>query len=480
MALYLRRKNMLGKLKNFIFFAFTVSLLGFCQNRRAVAETEFDSPPQKLIDMSRMMSFLDIEDSYWTEYYKSKSNWTEIISALSDEKRKNKKVFEDIVWRGSVTLELSSSVFEKKLLFHNGYFIIEDGIAVWRRFRAYGRYTVDREGRIVCNIQERYFERPDASLEEYYKAFLENDTIIFTIKYDPGLYYHQWQMSDLSGDEIFYGIKDQYASPDMIYDNDGVKLYKYEGGIKWCTSMVNLREKPSLDAKIIAVLDAGRHVKAEARTTIREKIDNKEDCWYYVYYAVDDKYIPVYGYVFGGYLEEAPYPEEVDPSDILSGIDTRNITEADIKYIRERLIGNTATNTSGHVITYKKYIKPRYFETVDIGAFCVYSKNEYVSIFIFERFLGRKGTKAIHAIENIIVYPHKTMKLYCQQVHVWAGSETEDNNITVWGLYKYPRDGFIGFEVVYYPQEVIIIDNKTGEMNLMPNRNNKYSFFTGE
>jgi hypothetical protein len=44
---------------------------------------------------------------------------------------------------------------------------------------------------------------------------------------------------------------------------------------------VNLREKPSLDAKIIAVLGEGRHIKIEARTIVRGKIDNMEDYWYY-------------------------------------------------------------------------------------------------------------------------------------------------------------------------------------------------------
>jgi hypothetical protein len=63
-------------------------------------------------------------------------------------------------------------------------------------------------------------------------------------------------------------------------------------------------------------------------------------------------------------------------------------------------------------------------------------------------------------------------------VLVWAGSKNEEG-VTVWGLYTYPRDDFIEFEKVYYPQDVVIIDNKTGEMNLTPNRNNKYSFFTG-
>lgn len=498
---------MFDKLKTFIFFVFIVSLFYSCQNKRGVAgtgfddapkeqavtemefdnppkervvtEAEFNNPPKELIDMSKMMEVID--SVLPLEYY-TNLNWAETRAELSDEKRKNKKVFEDIIWKDPNTLTEQSVISEKKLLFHNGYFIVkEDGNAIMWRFLAYGQYVVDREGRIVCSILNRYCLEPSDSLEEYYKTFLENDTITFTIKHNPELYYHQWQLASAPGDEVFYGAEDQYTNPDMIYNNDGVELYKYEGGIKRCTSRVNLREKPSLDAKIIAVLDSGRHIQVEARTTAREKIDNKEDYWYYFYYAVDNKYIPVYGYVFGGYLEDAADPEEINLSDMLSQIDVRNITETDIEAMRERLIGNSTIGTSSKSIQHKKYVKPGYFKKVSIGSFSRYSngKNEYVSIFAFERLLGYKDTKAVHAIDNIIVYPHKTMNLYCQQVLVWSGSYEEDEDFTIFGLYKYPRDGFIGFEVTYYPQEVIIIDNRTGEMRLSPNENNKYSFFTG-
>jgi hypothetical protein len=64
-----------------------------------------------------------------------------------------------------------------------------------------------------------------------------------------------------------------------------------------------LEEKQSLDAKILYVMEVGEHVIIEARTTGTEKIDNREDYWYYGNYNADD-YIPVYGCFFGAYLGE--------------------------------------------------------------------------------------------------------------------------------------------------------------------------------
>jgi hypothetical protein len=220
-------------------------------------------------------------------------------------------------------------------------------------------------------------------------------------------------------------------------------------------------------------------MEIEARTTLMEEIDGINDYWYYFCYTVKDGFIPIYGYVFGGYLEEAFVPERIELTDALSGIDAQNITEADIKTMQKRLIGKDGGG--GMIIFYKKY--PMLggngtFKDQRIGSFYISEENKYVAIITFSRGFWKQNIHFFCAIEKVIVYPHKAMNLYSQQVFVWPGSDKED--VTVWGLYTYPRDDFIEFEKVYYPQDVVIIDNKTGEMNLMPNRNNKYSFFTGE
>jgi hypothetical protein len=194
----------------------------------------------------------------------------------------------------------------KRILFYNGSFIVHDlGIGF---LVAYGRYTVDDDGRIVCTILNKYIIEENLFLD-YYKLFLENYTVIFTVKHDPNLYCKQWQLTSDPGGEL-YTAKNEYTKADMIYYLDGVELYKYNGGIKRCADRLNVREKPSLNAGIIYVLNTGEHVEIEARTTVKEKINNTEDYWYYVNYAVDDQYIAAYGYVFGAYLTDS------EPGDI--------------------------------------------------------------------------------------------------------------------------------------------------------------------
>jgi hypothetical protein len=91
---------------------------------------------------------------------------------------------------------------------------------------AYGQYVVDNDGRIVCNILKRYIIENPADDDlwqiyyynlflDYYKLFIENDFVSFTLKHDPNLYYHQWQLTSTSGNEV-YTDKDQYTKADMI------------------------------------------------------------------------------------------------------------------------------------------------------------------------------------------------------------------------------------------------------------------------
>jgi hypothetical protein len=271
------------------------------------------------------------------------------------------------------------------------------------------------------------------------------------------------------------------ALEDSLPGTSGVELYWYTGEIKRCSDRVNLRERPSLDAGVIAVLDAGRLVEIEARTISMEKIDGMDDYWYYFFYALDDAYNPAHGYVFGGYLEDPAVPEEVNLPEVLSGINVPNITEDDIKTIEKRLIGNNEGPTAGggfikHIDRGSRY-RDRYYT----GLLRLYTV-EGMTIAVFERFLGdqlsNNAYTTFRAIEKVIVYPHENPILFAQQVFVWPGSKKED--VSVWGLYTHPQDEDIFFEVWYYPQAVIIVDNRTGEMRLESNKDNKYSFFTGE
>jgi hypothetical protein len=226
------------------------------------------------------------------------SQWDE----LNDKDVTNRN-FENIIWWDAN--RLIGFGYNKRILFYNGNFIVHDmncGVV------AYGRYVMDNDGDIVCSILNRHIivEKTVVNDEyynlffDYYKLFLENDAVTFTVKHDPNLYEMQWRLTSDPGGEV-YRAKDQYTKADMIYYNDGVELYKYDGGIKQCADRLNVREKPSLNAKIIRVMETGEHVGIEARTTTTEKIGNTEDYWYYVNYNADD-YIAVFGYVFGAYL----------------------------------------------------------------------------------------------------------------------------------------------------------------------------------
>jgi hypothetical protein len=214
--------------------------------------------------------------------------------------------FEDVMWQDEDSL--IGFPFFKRILFHRGSFTVYDDIST-RRTMADGQYIIDSDGRIVCRILNRRIAEPSDSswydvFLDYYKLFLENDTVTFTVKHDPNLYRRQWQFTSDPGGEVYTNSsKNRYDKADNIYDNDGVELYKYDGGIKRCVDRLNVREKPSLDAKILYVMEVGEHVRIAARTTGTEKIDNREDYWYYGNYNADD-YIPVYGYFFGAYLGE--------------------------------------------------------------------------------------------------------------------------------------------------------------------------------
>jgi hypothetical protein len=293
--------------------------LGSCQKQKeaAVADVQdFDegaSGEQVLADRTRSVNSsrkddeLDNGEGASGEQIlvdKIRSFDASLRDSLNDTDITNKN-FENVIW-WDANWRMGSG-YHKRILFYNGNFIVHD--MNWDKGVAYGQYVVDDDGRIICSILNRHIfvENTDASDEyynlffDYYKLFLENDTIIFTVKHDPNLYYMQWQLTSDPGGEL-YKAEDEYTKADMIYYNDGIKLYKYSGGIKQCADRLNVREKPSLDARVIRVLETGEHVAIEARTTAKEKIDNTEDYWYYVNHAVDDQYIAAYGYVFGAYL----------------------------------------------------------------------------------------------------------------------------------------------------------------------------------
>lgn len=237
---------------------------------------------------------------------------TDRIEALNSSRRDElddngvmNRGFENVIWWDAN--RMMGFGHNKRILFYKGEFIIHDfGIGVV----AYGQYNVDDGGRVVCNILNRHIIEKDFYTNEeyykefldYYKLFLENDTITFTVKHDPNLYYNQWQLISDPGGELYIIGKDEYTKVDMIYYNDGVELYKYDGGIQRCLDRLNVREKPSLNAMVICVLEADTYVDVAARTTVKEKIDGIEDYWCYVNYAFEDQYVGVYGYVFGAYL----------------------------------------------------------------------------------------------------------------------------------------------------------------------------------
>lgn len=224
--------------------------------------------------------------------------------------------FENVIWWDAN--RMIGFGYNKRILFYNGDFIVHDLSGSF--VAAYGRYAVNDDGRIVCAVLKRLVIEKEGiytneeyynEFFDYYKLFMENDIVTFTVKHDPNLYYNQRQLTSDPGGE-FYKAKDEYTKADMIYYNDGVELYKYEGGIKQCSDRLNVREKPLFNARVIRVLDINAHVGIEARTTVKEKIDDTEDYWYYVNYAVDDQYIAAYGYVFGAYLTGGEDGAEAD------------------------------------------------------------------------------------------------------------------------------------------------------------------------
>jgi hypothetical protein len=118
----------------------------------------------------------------------------------------------------------------------------------------------------------------------------------------------QWYyvLVDFSGGEptdgggpFYYGwLPEQYLID--VYGDD-VEIYKYNGGIKICIDTLNVREKPTLNAVILNRLTKGDEVEIKGRTITPERIDSKNNYWYYVMYKIEYEYF--YGYVFGAYLE---------------------------------------------------------------------------------------------------------------------------------------------------------------------------------
>jgi hypothetical protein len=165
-------------------------------------------------------------------------------------------------------------------------------------------------------------------------------------------------------------------------------------------------------------------------------------------------------------------PPRIKVQDILAGIDTKNITDEEITCIKQQLMG-CSIDTGGQMID-SATNPPK-----TVGWLAIYGNDDNIAIFAYERYLGVTEDKRIYQCEDVIIYPHKGMNLFDKEVAAYY-TQDEPKNYTFWGLYKYPLDYSLGFEQLYYPQDVIIIDSETGTIRLVANENKKYVIINNE
>jgi hypothetical protein len=172
-------------------------------------------------------------------------------------------------------------------------------------------------------------------------------------------------------------------------------------------------------------------------------------------------------------------PESISIKDVLADFDVGNLTGIDCFFIDEKLKGKIITDcdSSQRIL----------WDNNTVGTFDSWI-GEGFAIFIFSRFLGKIANQYIFQCENIIIYPFGDLVLYCKQVtNDWYEDAEKEyifwdlaKRYTIFGLYKYPTDMVREFEKVYFPQDVIIIENQSGKMELAVNINKWYKLFTDE
>ncbi|NLC93399.1 MAG: SH3 domain-containing protein [Treponema sp.] len=161
----------------------------------------------------------------------------------------------------------------------------------------YGTYTI-KDNKIICNVIKVF-----PNTQDLLKNISMNGKS-FELEYriDKTDFWYSIKLIHENQKTVFYALGTE-AEFNKWYIINTYDVYKYDGDVVVSNGKLNVREMPNISSEKVYVLDDKMHIKIIGKTKNEDTIDGIKSCWYYVDYAYEDMYCPVYGWVFGGYIK---------------------------------------------------------------------------------------------------------------------------------------------------------------------------------
>jgi len=209
---------------------------------------------------------------------------------LSSNNVLTQSILESINWYYPPYLVCDGNI---SITFYNTHFVIQ---AMHNGEIMYGNYTVKND--VIYCVPINIFPNSKDTLR-----FISLNEESFELKYanDNEDFWYPIKLIHSNGKTVFYAIG-KVSNDNFVYKINGYDVFKYDGEVAEVVGNLNVRINPSLSSEKKYMLQNGNKIKIWGRSQKKEIIDGKAAYWYFVDYAYEEGYCPVFGWVFGGYL----------------------------------------------------------------------------------------------------------------------------------------------------------------------------------